>query len=390
MSNTIPAGLVAPVYEALNSVSREFVGFIPQVMRDNGNFSRAALGQTVTSFTVPPITPVDIVPGVTAPNDGDQVFGGVNLAITKSKSANIKWNGEEQLLVNNAGPQFNPIIRQQFQQGFRSLVNLVEQDLAAVAAANASRASGTAGTAPFGTAGDLSDFAGQLQILDENGAPAAPRGMIVNSGAMANLRGKQSVLFKVNEAGNDDVLRRGKVGQVEGFDIGYSPAIKQIVKGTGASYTTDTAGYAAGAKAITLITGTGTVKAGDVVTFAGDTNKYVIASGITAPGVITLQSPGLKVAVAASAVAMTIGNSFTPNVAFSMDALLLATRMPALPQKLDGTMGDMGVHQTIVDPFSGIAFDLAIYEQYRQIKFEIGLAWGVAAPNPEHISLLLG
>jgi hypothetical protein len=390
MSNTIPAGLIAPMYEALNSVSREFVGFIPQVQRDNGNFSRAALGQTVTAFTVPQIALVDIIPGVTAPNDGDQVFGSVNLTISKAKSANIKWNGEEQLLLNNNGPMFNPIVRQQFQQGFRSIVNAVEQDLAVVAYAAASRASGTAGTAPFGTANDLSDFAAQAQILDENGAPAIPRAMIVNSAAMANLRGKQSVLFKVNEAGTDDLLRRGMVGQVEGFNIGYSPAIKPVVKGTGASYTTDTAGYAIGAKAITLITGTGTVKAGDVVTFAGDTNKYVVAAGVAAPGVITLQSPGLKVAIATSATAMTIGNSFTPNVSFTQDALLLATRMPALPQRLDGTTGDMGAHQTIVDPFSGLAFDVGIYEQYHQIKFEIALAWGVAAPNPEHIALLLG
>jgi hypothetical protein len=390
MSNTIPAGLIAPVYESLVSVSREFVGFAPAVQKDNGNFASAALGQTVTAFTVPQANAVDIVPGVTAPNDGDQVLGSINLQITRSKSVNIRWNGEEQLALNNAGPTFPPILRQQFQQGFRTLVNLVEQDLAVTAYQAASRASGTAGTAPFGTAGDLSDFAAQAQILDENGAPALPRAMIVNSGAMANLRGKQSVLFKVNEAGTDDLLRRGKVGAVEGFDIGYSPGIKAVVKGTGASYTTDTAGYAIGATSIALITGTGTVKLGDVVTFAGDTNKYVVAAGVAAPGTIKLQSPGLKVAIANSATAMTIGNSFTPNVSFSQDGLLLATRMPALPVKLDGTRGDMGAHQMIVDPFTGIAFDLGVYEQYHQIKFEIGLAWGTAAPNPEHISLLLG
>lgn len=389
MSNTL-TGLIAPVYEALNSVSREFVGFIPAVQKDNGNFARAALGQTVTSFTVPALAAVDIVPGVTAPNDGDEVLGSINLQITKSKSVNIRWNGEEQLAINNAGPTFPPILRQQFQQAFRTLVNLVEQDLATVAYQNASRSSGTAATAPFGTAGVLSDFANSAQILDINGAPALPRSMIVNAAAMANLRGKQSVLFKVNESGSDELLRRGLVGEVEGFNIGYSPAIKPVTKGTGASYTTNTAGYAVGATAITLITGTGTVLQGDNVTFAGDSNIYVVAVGASAPGVITLQQPGLQQAIAASAVAMTIGGSFTPNIAFSQDALLLATRMPALPVRLDGTRGDMGLHQMIVDPFSGIAFDLGMYEQYHQVKFELGLAWGTAAPNPAHIAELLG
>lgn len=390
MANTFPAGLIGPLYEALNVVSREFVGFLPAVMKDNGNFARAAQGQVVTSFTVPQITGSDIVPGVTAPNDGDQVFGTVNLSITKSRYWPVRWNGEEQLAINNAGPTFPPILRQQFQQAFRAAVNEVEQDLAVIAAKNASRATGTAGTAPFGTAGDFTDFSNTAQILDTNGAPAGQRHMILNAAAMNNVRGKQSILFKANEAGTDELLRRGTVGQVEGFNIGYSPPIKPVTKGTGASYTTNTAGYAVGATAITLITGTGTVLAGDVVTFAGDSNKYVVAVGVAAPGVITLQQPGLLLPIAASAVAMTIGGSFTPNVAFTDDGLLLATRMPALPVRMDGTTGDMGVHQTILDPFSGVAFDVGMYEQYRQIRFEIGLAWGVAAPNPAHIALLLG
>lgn len=388
MSNTL-TGLIGPLYEALNSVSREFVGFIPAVNRDNGNFSRAALGQTVTSFTVPRITGADIVPGVTAPNDGDQVFGAVNMTITKSRYWPIRWNGEEQLALNNSGPKFPPILRQQFQQGFRSAVNEVEQDLALVAYKAASRATGSPGTAPFGVAGDLSDFALTAQILDENGAPALPRGMVVGSSAMANLRGKQSVLFKVNEAGTEETLRRGKVGAVEGFDIGYSPGIKQVVKGTGSGYVLGTGSYPVGTTALPVVTGSGTVNQGDVVTLAGDPNKYVVAAGIAAPGTITIQSPGLKL-VHAAADALTVGNSFTPNVGFTQDALLLATRMPALPVKLDGTTGDMGVHQMIVDEFSGLTFDVAMYEQYRQVRFEIGLAWGVAAPNPEHIALLLG
>lgn len=383
MANTL-TGLVGPLYESLNNVSREFVGFIPGVTRDNGKFSRAALGQTVTSFTVPQGGLIDATPNSVPPNGGDQVLGSVNLTITKSKIYEIKWNGEEELGLNNNGPTLDPILQQQFQQGFRTIVNAVEQDLATIAYQNASRAAGTAGTTPFGTAGDLSDFALPAQILDENGAPAMPRTMVVNSTAMANLRGKQSVLFKVNEAGNDDLLRRGKVGMVEGFDIGYSPAIKGVTKGTGASYVLGAGSYPVGTKSLAIATGTGTVNAGDVFTLAGDTNKYVVAVGASAPGTITIGGPGLKF-VHAAGDALTIGNSFTPNVAFTQDGLLLATRMPALP-----TDGDLGDHQMIFDTFTGMAFDVARYKGYRQVRYEVGLAWGVAAPNPEHIALLLG
>lgn len=388
MANTLGA-LVAPIYEALNSISREFVGFIPGVQRDNGNFARAAVGQRVSVPIVPPVTGADIVPGVTPPNDGDQIFGNVDLTITKSRAFPVKWNGEEQLALENSGAMLPPILRMQFQQAFRAAVNEVEQDIAAIAYKNASRASGTAGTTPFGTVNDLTDFAYPAQILDENGAPAAPRSMIVNSAAMANLRGKQTVLFRVNEAGTDETLRRGKVGQVEGFDIGYSPGIKQVVKGTGTGYVLGAGSFPAGTKTLPLTTGSGTVNAGDVITLAGDPYKYVVASGVSAPGTIAIQSPGLKVAHAAGD-AVTVGNSFTPNVAFTSDGLVLATRPPALPKRLDGTYGDSGVHQLIVDEFSGIAFDVGVYDMYRQTRFEVSLAWGVAAPNPEHIALLLG
>lgn len=198
MANTLGT-LIGPLYDTLNEVSREFVGFIPGVQRDNGVFTRAALGQTVTSPTVPQGQLVDIVPSNVPPNDGDQVFGNINLTISKSKSYNIKWNGEEMLALNNSGPGIDPLLADQFKQGFRTLVNEVEQDLALIAYRNASRAYGTPGTAPFGTAGDLSDFAQTAKILDENGAPALPRSMIVGSDAMANLRGRQSVLFNTSE-----------------------------------------------------------------------------------------------------------------------------------------------------------------------------------------------
>ena len=384
MANTFPPGLVAPIYEALNSVSRTFVGFIPGVTRDNGNFSRAALGQVVNSFSVPTISGSDIVPSMTPPNDGDQTFGLTGLQISKARYFPIKWNGEEQLAMNNSGGMFAPMLRQQFQQAFDAAVREVEQDLAATAYKAASRASGTPGTAPFGVAGDLSDFANTAQILDENGAAAVGRSIVVNSASMAKLRGKQSVLFKANEAGTDDLLRRGKVGEVEGFNIGYSPGIKPVVKGTGAGYVLGAGSYPVGTMSLPITTGTGTVNAGDVITLAGDGYQYVVASGASAPGTIAIQAPGLKI-VHAAGDAVTVGGSYTPNIGFTQDALILATRPPALPEG-----GDMGAHQLILDEFSGLVFDVGRYVGYHQVRYEVGLAWGQAAVNPAHIALLQG
>lgn len=388
VANTL-SGLVPTLYEALDVVSRELIGMIPAVQRDNGNFARAAKGQTVTVFITPTVTAADITPGVTAPNDGDQVLGSVSMTIGKSRYVPIRWNGEEQLGLNNNGSGFRPILVNQFAQAFRALGNEMENDLAARAYQAASRATGTPGTAPFGTSGDLSGSAATNQILDDNGTPVTDRHLVINSSAMANIRGKQSVLFKVNESGTEDLLRRGTIGELEGFNIHYSNGIKPVVAGTGAGFVT-TAAYAVGATSIALGTGTGTVLAGDAITFAGDANVYMVTAGTSGPGTITIGAPGLRTAIATST-AMTTGASYTPNIAFSRNSMVLATRMPAVPIDMNGNQIDMADDRTmVVDPFSGIGFEVALYRQYRQLKYEVGLAWGTAAIKPEDVAILRG
>jgi len=387
MSNTL-TGLIPTLYQAIDIVSRESVGFIPSVAR-NSSGEKAALNETITIPVTPVTSLIDITPGATAASSGGQTIAPLSMSITKSKAAEVLWNGEEMKGMNNAGT-FGGVLLNQFTQAFRTLSNAVEADLAALAI-SASRAYGTAGTTPFGTASDLSDFAQSRKILIDNGAPMSDLQMVMNTSAAANMRGKQAGLFKVNEAGSAELLRTGSIAlPVDGFYPHESGQIGVHTKGTGASYTTDTAGYAIGATGITLITGTGTVLAGDVVTFAGDTNKYVVATALTG-GVVTLAAPGLLVAIPTSATAMTVGNSYTGNLAFDRNALQLITRAPAMPVGPDGKAIDMAEDvMELMDPVSGVVFQIAMYKMYRQIKYEIGLAWGVKAIKPQHIALLLG
>lgn len=383
--NTL-TGLIPIIYEAYNIVAREMTGFVNHVYR-NSSAERAAVGQSVTYPIVPPATTGDINPGSTPPNDGDQALGSGSLTISKSKYSPVRWAGEEQRAVSG---QYNAILRDQFAESFRALVNLIEIDLALAAKIGASRAVGTPGTTPFGTAGDLSDFALPRQILDDNGVPQSDLHIVVNSNSMANLRGKQSVLFKVNEAGTDAFLRRGIIGQVQQFDIGNSAGLKQHVKGSGNAYqSNNVAGYSVGAKAIALDTGTGTVLAGDVVTFTGDTNKYVVGSALAA-GSISINNPGL-VQTLADNIAMAVGNNYMPNVAFHRMAIHLVTRAPAMPVGPDGKAIDSAEDVIeIADPVTGLTFQIAMYKEYRRVRFEVGIAWGWGVTLPQYVALLLG
>jgi hypothetical protein len=383
MANTITAVLPS-LYAGLRQVSRELVGFIPNVQR-NVSLERAAVGQTVSVPVVPAATGGNITPGSVPPDDGDQTMTNIPIMIDKSKYSPVRWNGEEQLALGPDGVMYNMLLAMQFAESMRWLVNQIEVDLAVRGATSASRAYGTAGTTPFGTAGDLTDLAGPNRILDQNGASQIGRTMIVNSDSRFNLEGKQSVLFKANEAGTDGLLRRREMLDLQGFGMGFSAGLKTVVKGTGSGYlVNNAAGYPIGATTIAVDTGTGTVLAGDIVTFAGDVNKYVVKTAL-AGNQIVLQGPGLLQAVADN-VAITVGNNYAPNIAFSPDGLVLAARAPALPDQGDSAED----RTTVTDTVSGLNFEVSLYKEYRRIRYEVAMAWGTGAPNPEHIALLLG
>ena len=386
MANTI-TNLIPTLYAALDIVSRELVGFIPAVSR-NSTAERVAVNQTVNIPVAPPIVGGDIVAGQLPPDDGDASFGNVTMTIQKSRYWPVRWTGEERLAVSESGLKDN-VVTQQFAQALRAACNEIEVDLAALHI-TASRAYGTAGTTPFGTAGDLSDLSQSKRILEDNGAPQTDLQFVLGTSAKANLGGKQSVLFKMNEAGTDDLLRRGIIGQLEGFDMHASGQVKTSVAGTAASATTNAAGYAVGTTTLTLAAaGTGTLVAGDCITFAGDTNIYVVVSGdtdVSNGGTFVIAEPGLRVAMSAATKAITVIAASARNMAFSRSAIQLATRMPALPDGGDSADDRM----TITDPVSGLTFEVSLYRLYRRIKYEIAIAWGVKTIAPRHVMNLLG
>lgn len=370
--------------EALDIVSREQTGAIRAVAMDS-KAEGAAKDQSVRSHITPEATTEDVTPGASPAESGDQEMEYVDVIIDKSKVSPIRWTGEEQLSV---GERYNPILVDQFAQSVRALTNLVEADIMGTAK-YASRAYGTAAATPFGTVGDFSDFAQANKILTDNGAAGLNLQMVLGSSAIANIRGKQSGLFEVNRAGNDDLLRRGTVGNVQGFDIHESDKAVTHTKGTGANYVTNGA-FTAGTTDIIIKTGTGTVLAGDFVTVEGDTNKYLVTTGVTAAGTITIAKPGLLQGVATGKT-VTVGGTSTQNLAFARSAIVLAARHPAMPKGADGKPLDSAKDViSITDPRSGLSFQVAMYAQYRRVKYEIGLAWGVKMVKPEHAAVLLG
>lgn len=378
MPNTL-TNMIPDLYEALDVVSRELSGFIPAATL-LASAERAAVGEAVRSFVAPAAAAADITPGQLPPDTGDQTIGNEPITITKARAVPFRWTGEEQRGVNN-GPGYRAIRVNQIAQALRTLVNEVEIDMGALFI-RASRATGTAGTTPF--ASTLGDSAQARRILEDNGAPTGDLQLVVDTAAAANLR-TLTQLTSAEASGTTDVRAQGRLIDLHGFMVRASAGVRTKTKGTGASYLVNNgAGYAVGATTIAADTGSGTITAGDVITFTGDANKYVVGTALSG-GSFALNQTGLRAALADNT-AITVGNNFTANLAFSRNALVVATRQPALPEEGDSAADRM----SMTDPRTGLTFEVAVYQEYRRVKYEVALAWGVACIKPEHTAILLG
>jgi len=380
--NTI-TGLVPEIYEALDIVSRELTGMIPSATM-NASANTAQVGQAIRVDVEPAGNVGNITPAMVVPDPTGQTSGFTDITITKSRAAEFGFNGEDQKGLNT-GAGYGSVRANKIAQAIRAVTNEVETDLCGLQS-TFSRAHGAAGTTPFGTANDYTDASNALRILKDNGAPLQDNQLVINTAAGVNLLGKQA---NVADAGSDSILRQGVLLDINGMPIRESAQVNTVAAvGTSANAVT-TAGHAVGSTSIVLkAAGTGTILAGDVITFAGDSNKYVVATGAGAVSgaTIVLAAPGLQQALPVGDKAITIVAASARNMAFNRSAIVLAARAPARPQE-----GDMASDVIVItDPRSGLSMEFSMYKGYRKVRYEVGLAWGVKNIKPEHTALLLG
>jgi hypothetical protein len=380
MSNTL-TNLVSDAYAALDVVSRELVGFIPSVTRD-ASVDRVAVGQNVRSFkTAANTAGKDITAAMAFPAAAYQTVGNDAITISKARAFPFSWTAEEQYTVN-AGAGTLSVAQDQIAQAYRAAVNEIENDIADAAALGASGGITPNATTLFSAT--LKDGAFAKKFLDDRGAPLSDRHMVLNTTASAAMRGLTQ-LNSVDSAGDASLLRQGVLGDIFGFAVRESAQVGLTATATGANYLVDNgAGYAVGDTTIHVDGGTGSIPTGSLVTIGG--NSYMVTTGTAGDSDqdIVIAAPGLIKSIANND-PVTVISAQDANAAFSRNAIVLATRLPAVP--IGGE--DLAImREVITDPRSGLSFELAVYPGYRMVHYEIGVLWGAKVLKPEHICLL--
>lgn len=375
MANTLTE-LQPILFSAAQTVSAEPFGAVDAI---NVNFDDkgVAKGDLVKVPVAPTRAAADFTPANVAPQGADSTASDVEVQITKSRKVSWHLTGEQQRSLDN-GAMSSEWIRQLVSQGMRELRNEAEVDAVNAIYQGASRATGTAGTNPFAT--NINPLADARKILRDNGAPLGDLQFVMDTTSEANLL-KLGVVQSADTAGSDGERRSGFVGRQYGFALRQSAGIDLHTKGTGAGYLLNDAASAIGDTTILADTGSGTILAGDIVTFAGTADKYVVNTAF-AGGSFGIGNPGLLVGETNND-AITVGNDYTPNVAFDRNAVVGIMRPPLMP-------ANPTINQVLVSDGMGMTYLMLDISQYGQRSWELHLAWGFKAVQSEHIAILMG
>lgn len=254
---------------------------------------------------------------------------------------------------------------------------------------------GTAATTPFGSGVEVASATNLRKTLHEQLCPRDDRRAVLDFAAEAaalNL----SQFSDAEKRGSAGTKTKGNLGEIFGFDWYGEDAVPDHTAGTASGATTDSTGYAVDIKTVALASaGTGTFLTGDIITFAGDTQTYVITSGdtdVSNGGSISFE-PGLKVAIETSAHAITLKASHVVNLGFHRDAFGLAVRAPDMGMKeLLGaeSTNDMSRMYTMNDEVTGLVMRIELLRGYKMWMLDVDCLWGTALISPERAARLAG
>ena len=242
---------------------------------------------------------------------------------------------------------------------------------------------GTAGTTPFGS--DHTDATAARKLLNLQRAPLEPRRVVLDPDAMANLLGNRTILDAGFRRQGEDTARTGLVGEFLGFDWYEDQQVPtHTVNAIGAGALTVNGVNAVGASSVSIAKGAGanwSALKGDIITFAGDSQQYVITANTTVTQNTNTSvpiSPTLKVATAGGE-AVTVAGSHTANLAFHRDAIALAVRPLAAAEGFSGG----NEIRTAVDPVSGLALTLEVSREHMRTAWTFSILYGAKVIRPE-------
>lgn len=363
---------------------------MPRIVNGDYSAEAAEKGDTIDVPVPTAVGTRSVAPSNTPPASTDATPTKVQIALDNWKQNDPFALSDKDLVEIDANAHYLPM---QVGEAIKALANLINTSIHSQYKGIYGFA-GTAGTTPFATT--IAAATEVRKILNQQLCPRTDRRLVLDFTAEANALALAQ-LSDAEKIGSSDVRIEGEIGRKLGMDWYADDAVQTHTAGT---ITTGLIAKAATAQAVgdktiqcttAASTGACALKEGDIITFAGHTQTYVLTADATQASAatdVTLNIyPGLKVALAGSE-AVTVKASHTVNLAFHRDAFAYATRPLVAATNLVGDLGSKIV--SMQDPDTGLVMRLEVSRQHKQVVWEFDVLWGAKLVRPELACRLAG
>ena len=359
---------------------------MPRLVNGSYNGEAAQKGAIINVPVPTGIASAPVVPSNVPPVTGALTPVTVPIALNMWQQAAFKLSDKD-LIEIDRNQSFMPM---EAEEAVASLANDVNADIMSKYK-GIYGATGSAGTAPFASTVEGATLS--RKILNLQRCPRDSRRMVMDYESEANALALAQ-FADLEKTGDPAVKIEGEIGRKYGFDM-YTdddvPLHTAGAPGAGPIRVDNGAGYPAGTTALHidgLTVTTGTLKEGDIVTFAGDDQTYVVTADKTADGsgdVDLTIAPGLKIGVA-NDVVITHVLSHVVNLAFHRDAFAVAVR-PLENSILDAKLANI---TSLTDPQTGLSMRLELTREHKQWVWRYDILWGSGLVRPELACRILG
>ena len=312
-----------------------------------------------------------VVPGATPPATADIGPTQVPIALNQWYEAPFYLNDQDVMQAMNG------VIPMQATEAIKAIANNVNAFIFGLGTGFYSIA-GTPGTTPF--ASDTRAASDARKYLNKQLAPPSDRRLVMDMDAEGNAI-ILPLFQQVYQAGTDKTQVEGVIGRKVGFDWYADQQVPTFVSTPLTAGAATAAGAtAAGALVVSIAKATtaSPLVQGDIISFAGSLQTYVVTAPVTLAVGSTNVSiyPKLLVPLAGGET-VSLKATHVMNLAFHRDAIAFATR------PLMEVTHPAVITNSATDPVSGLNLRMQITREYNRTRFAYDILYGGSVVRPE-------
>ena len=391
MANTLTAILTQILAKGMMGLREQVL--MTRLVNTDYSLEAKKKGQTIDIPLSSAQTAADVTPAATPSAPTDLTPTTAQISLDNWKHADFALDDREVGRIQ-ADKDFVPL---QMGEAFKAIANAINDTVFATYTGIYGYV-GTAGTTPFGSGVEALSATNLRKTLREQLCPRDDRRSVLDFAAEAaalNL----AQFSDAEKRGSAETKTSGELGTIFGFTWYGDDGVPTHTRGAlGAGDLTVNGVNALGATSISIAKAAGADWAavkGDITSFAGDSQTYVITADTTVVHTNNTAvpiDPPLKVATSGGE-AVTTRATHVVNLGFHRDAFGLAVRAPdaGIKELLGtGTAGNVMESVTLQDPVSKLIMRLELIRGYKMTIWDVDCLWGTTLVSPERAVRLAG